>query len=164
MKILGICLIAAAGLIFSQTTNKKYTDRLKADKVLKTIITDCINIIQNYPLSVDDIFKRFAVEEYKPFDLFFKSVLKSMQTSNLENLSSLSSDNMNFGIRTEKTLKKMLTIFDETDTEVILGRLKLLLKEMDIALENDRTDLVQKGELNAKLILLADLVLMIILI
>ena len=57
-----------------------------------------------------------------------------------------------------------MNIFEETDADVMLGRLNLLLKETEDMLENDKLDLAQKGELNAKLIILADCVLLIILI
>ena len=95
MKILGMCLIASAGLIFSQTAKKKYIDRLNADRVLKTIITDCINIIQNYPLSIEDILKRFAAEEYKPFNSFFENILNNMKTAETLSVSAPGTDEPN---------------------------------------------------------------------
>lgn len=164
MKILGMCLIASAGLIFSQTAKKKYIDRLNADRVLKTIITDCINIIQNYPLSIEDILKRFAAEEYKPFNSFFENILNNMKTAETLSVSAPGTDEPNLDSPSKKILKKLMNIFEETDADVMLGRLNLLLKETADMLENDKLDLAQKGELNAKLIILADCVLLIILI
>lgn len=166
MKFWGLSILALSGLILSLTVKKKYADLLKADMSLKTIITDCVNIIRNYPLDVEDIFEKFTAEEYKPFDAFFSNVLEKMRMQNdtVDKLSSLSITENGITKHAQKTLDTLLSIFDETDTEVILGRLKLLLKETEVKTENDRKELTQKGELSAKLIVLADCVLMIIMI